>query len=1034
MIYARIVESSMRNPVIVMALTVVLLTVGVFQARRLPVDVLPDLTRPMVTVQTETSGLAPEDVEAQVTFPIETAVSGLQGVTRVRSLSSPGLSVVYVEFGWDSDPFRNRQLVAERIDSIRAQLAPVADPRIGPLTSLMGEIYLLALQATPASSSPQQVREYADWSLRPRLLGLPGVAQVMVIGGDVKQYEIRPDLERLRMNGVSLSQVNQAVSGFGSNTGAGFTEAHGAEFEIRSLGRPFRMEDLAQAAVAWRGTGPLRLGQLAELAVGTKLKRGDAGLNGQPAVILAIQKQPGADTVQLTRAIERTLAKSDGDLPVGVQRTTLFRQADFIEESIANVSESLLQGAVVVALVLLFFIASARVTLVALVAIPLSALVAILVLRGFGFTINTMTLGGLAIAVGELVDDAVVGIENAVRRMRRNSSLVEPLPPLRVIADATVEVRSGVLYASLLIALVFVPLLALEGVEGRLFVPLASAYMAAIAASFLVSITLVPLLLGLSLPVAASLPREPAWLTRFKSRYTGALHRILRAPAPVFWVIGLVAVAAVVAATQIPRSFLPAFNERTLTVNVLLQPGVSLEESNRIGALAETLSLQVPEVASVGRRTGRAEYDEHAEGVYYSELEMRLRAVGRKRADIVNDLRTHLAVLPGTLIFGQPISHRLDHLLSGVKAPLALKIFGDDPDVLRNLAEVARKRLADLPGLADVQIEKQALVPQLQIRVDPRRAAQYGATVPHVQDALTELTVGRSLSTIVEQERRYSLVLRLPQEKIRPDAIGRTLFDTPAGAVPLNWLADMATAQGPNQILREDLRRRMVVSAYAADNGFERSVEAASKVLAQIPLPAGYEFRLEGESLAGREASRHILQLAAISLLLMVAILYGRYRSLRLVLIALTTVPLAMIGGILALATTGTPLSVASLIGFVTLAGIAARNGILKVSHYLNLTLVESEDFGMPLILRGSSERLVPVLMTALIAAVALLPLLFAAEAPGKEILHPVAVVVFGGLIVGTVLDSFLTPLLFHRYGAAAVMRIQRHGNRQKLY
>ncbi|TXH06050.1 MAG: efflux RND transporter permease subunit [Nevskiaceae bacterium] len=1032
--YARIVESSMRNPVIVMALTVVLLTVGVFQARRLPVDVLPDLTRPMVTVQTEMSGLAPEDVEAQVTFPIETAVSGLQGVTRVRSLSSPGLSVVYVEFGWDSDPFRNRQLVAERIDSIRSQLASVADPRIGPLTSLMGEIYLVALQATPASSSPQQVREYADWSLRPRLLGLPGVAQVMVIGGDVKQYEIRPDLERLRMNGVSLSQINQAVSGFGSNTGAGFTEAHGAEFEIRSLGRPFRMEDLAQAAVAWRGTGPLRLGQLAELAVGTKLKRGDAGLNGQPAVILAIQKQPGADTVQLTRAIERTLAKSDGDLPVGVQRTTLFRQADFIEESIANVGESLLQGAVVVALVLLFFIASARVTLVALVAIPLSALVAILVLRGFGFTINTMTLGGLAIAVGELVDDAVVGIENAVRRMRRNSSLVEPLPPLRVIADATVEVRSGVLYASLLIALVFVPLLALEGVEGRLFVPLASAYMAAIAASFLVSITLVPLLLGLSLPVAASLPREPAWLTRFKSRYTGALHRILRAPAPVFWVIGLVAVAAVVAAMQIPRSFLPAFNERTLTVNVLLQPGVSLEESNRIGALAETLSLQVPEVASVGRRTGRAEYDEHAEGVYYSELEMRLRAVGRKRADIVNDLRTHLAVLPGTLIFGQPISHRLDHLLSGVKAPLALKIFGDDPDVLRNLAEVARKRLADLPGLADVQIEKQALVPQLQIRVDPRRAAQYGATVPHVQDALTELTVGRSLSTIVEQERRYSLVLRLPQEKIRPDAIGRTLFDTPAGAVPLNWLADMATAQGPNQILREDLRRRMVVSAYAADTGFERSVEAASKVLAQIPLPAGYEFRLEGESLAGREASRHILQLAAISLLLMVAILYGRYRSLRLVLIALTTVPLAMIGGILALATTGTPLSVASLIGFVTLAGIAARNGILKVSHYLNLTLVESEDFGMPLILRGSSERVVPVLMTALIAAVALLPLLFAAEAPGKEILHPVAVVVFGGLIVGTVLDSFLTPLLFHRYGAAAVMRIQRHGNRQTLY
>ncbi|WP_206362927.1 efflux RND transporter permease subunit [Stenotrophobium rhamnosiphilum] len=1034
MIYSRLVEVSLRNPVIVVALALILLAVGIFQTQQLPVDVLPDLTRPMVTVQAETAGLAPEDVESQVTFPLETALSGLQGVSRIRSLSSPGLSVVYAEFEWGTDPFRNRQLVAERVDSIRSQLAAIADPRIGPLTSLMGEIYLVALQAVPATSNPQQVREHADWSLRPKLLSLPGVAQVVVIGGEVKQYEIRPDLEKLKLHGVTLAQITEATSGFGNNTGASFADANGAEFAIRSLGRPLNLEDLAQTAVAWRGTGALRLGQVADVAVGAKLKRGDAGMNGQPAVILAIQKQPGTDTLQLTHAIEHALAESDVHLPKGTHRTTLFRQADFIDESVANVSEALLEGALVVALILFLFIASARITLVALLAIPLSVLAAILVLHGFGFTINTMTLGGLAIAVGELVDDAVVGIENVVRRLRRNAELIEPSPIWRVIADATLEVRSGILYASLLIVLVFVPLFALDGVEGRLFIPLASAYMAAIAASLVVSITLIPVLIRFSLPVTTQLPQEPAWLKRLKVRYTELLQRALAVPRPTFIVVGVLAVIAVVVATQLPRSFLPSFNERTLTVNVLLQPGISLEESNRVGALAETLSLKVPEVLSVGRRTGRAEFDEHAEGIYYSELEMKLRADGRKRAEVVADLRAKLSVLPGTLIFGQPISHRLDHLLSGVKAPLAVKIYGDDLAVLRDIAENVRKRLAEIPGLGDVQVEKQAAVPQLQVRVDPRRAAQYGASVPRVQDALTELTIGRTLSRVIEQERRFDLVLRLPQEKITPNVIGQTLFDTPAGAVPLNWLADIAIAEGPNQILREGQRRRIVVSAYSADGQFDHGAASVPNALKKIPLPAGYELKLEGESLAAQQATVRILQLALVSLLLMLAVLYSRYSSLRLALIVLANVPLAMVGGIFVLAITNTPISIASLIGFVTLAGIAARNGILKVSHYLNLVLAENERFGTALILRGSSERLAPVLMTALIAALALLPLLFSADAPGKEILHPVALVIFGGLVSSTLFDSFLTPLLFHRYGAAPLQRLQQQKQGAALY
>ena len=1034
MSYSRIVEASLRNPGIVVVLAVILLAVGAFQTRELPVDVLPDLTRPMVTVQAEAAGLAPEDVESQVTFPLETALSGLQGISRIRSLSSPGLSVVYAEFDWGTDPFRNRQLVAERIDSIRSQLSPIADPRIGPLTSLMGEIYLVALQALPENSSPQRVREHADWMLRPKLLGLPGVAQVIVIGGEVKQYEIHPDLEKLKMNNITLQQIDQAAAGFGNNTGASFADAHGAEFAIRSLGRPLKLEDLEQTAVAWRGNGALRLGQVADVTIGARLKRGDAGVNGQPAVILAIQKQPGADTLQLTRAIEATLNDSDANLPKGTQRTTLFRQADFIEESVSNVSEALLQGAVVVALVLLLFIASARITLVALAAIPLSVLAAILVLHGFGFTINTMTLGGLAIAVGELVDDAVVGIENVVRRLRRNVALVNPLPVTRVIADATLEVRSGILYASLLIVLVFVPLFALDGVEGRLFIPLASAYMAAIAASLVVSITLVPVLIKLALPVKLQLPKEPKWLAALKSRYAQLLKRALDKPKPVYIVVAILAALAIIITTQLPRSFLPAFNERTLTVNVLLQPGVSLEESNHVGALAESLSLKVPEVESAGRRTGRAEFDEHAEGLYYSELEIKLRAKGRKRSEVVADLRAKLSVLPATLVFGQPISHRLDHLLSGVKAPLAIKIYGDDLAVLRDIAEKVRKQLSAIPGLDDVQVEKQALVPQLQVRVNPRRAAQYGASVPRVQDALTTLTIGRTLSRVIEGEKRFDLVLRLPQEKISPDMIGQTLFDTPAGAVPLSWLSDIETAEGPNQILREGLRRRIVVSAYSGDARFDHGVASEPDVLKKIPLPAGYELKVEGESFAAQQASTRILQLAAISLLLMLAVLYSRYGSLRLALLVLANVPLAMVGGFFMLALTSTPLSIASLIGFVTLAGIAARNGILKVSHYLNLATVEQESFGTTLILRGSAERLVPVLMTALIAALALLPLLFSADAPGKEILHPVALVIFGGLISSTLLDSFLTPLLFHRYGAAPLQRLQGQGQGSTLY
>ena len=1022
--FARIVEASLRGRVLVLAAAIVLLALGVRAARELSVDVLPDLTRPMVTVQAESAGLAPEDVESLVTFPIETALSGLQDVARIRSVTSPGLAVVYAEFDWNSDPWRDRQLVAERIDTIRSQLAPIAEPRIGPLTSLMGEILLVSLQSRGGDTSPQQLRELADWTLRPKLLALPGVAQVLAIGGEVKQYEIHPDVQRMRLDGISLAQINETARGFGNNSGAGVAFAGGSEYAIRGIGRPFRLEDLAQAAVAWRGTGSIRLGQVADVAVGSRLKRGDAGFNGKPAVILSIQKQPGADTLQLTKAVEAVFAQREGRLlPDDVQAINVFRQADFIEESIANVNQALLHGALIVALTLLLFLAGGRATLVSLAAIPLSVAAAILTLGLFGLSVNTMTLGGLAIAIGELVDDAVVGVENVIRRLRENALKTIPEPLLPVIVRATVEVRSGILYATLLIVLAFVPLFALQGVEGRLFAPLGVAYIAAILASLVVAMTLTPALSYFAFAQRVAPPQERAWLHFFKARYAGALQAVLRAPRIPLLFTALLLLGALLAVWQLPRAFLPAFNERTLTLNLLLRPGVSLDASNEIGLAAERLALGVPEVASVGRRTGRAEQDEHAEGLHYSELDIALRAGGRPRAEVVADLRSRLSALPATLIFGQPISHRLDHLLSGVRAPLAVKLYGDDLGELRRLAEQVVERLHDIAGFADVQAEPQAETPQLRVRVDARRAAQYGVSPPRVEDALSELTVGGTLSRIVEGERRFDLVVRMPQASLDPATIGDILIDAPAGAVPLHWLGDIETASGPNQILRENLHRRIAVSAYPGVGRFDQAVQIAHERLADLPLPPGYELHLEGEFQAQAAAARRIGGLSLLSLLLMLALLYARYRSLRFSLIILGNVPLAMIGGIAALALTHTPLSVASLVGFVALAGIAARNGILKLSRYLQLAR-EGEPFGDTLILRGSGERLTPVLMTALIAAAALLPLLGSADAPGKEILHPVALVIFGGLISGTLLDSFLTPLLFRRFGAAPLRRL----------
>lgn len=1051
--YARILRWSLRSQGLVLALALVLLVAGLDTARRLQVDVLPDLTRPTVSVQVEAAGRAPEEVEAEITQPLEAVLGGLPDITRLRSVSAPGLTILYAEFDWHSDPYRNRQLVAERLEAARGQLPDGLQPRIGPVTSLMSEVLLIALsdaegrqasrfrperaehaglehEAASSDGNPaapydpdrehaMDLRDAADWTLRPALLAVPGVAQVTVLGGETRQYEIRPDLARLRQLGVTLAELVAATQGHARNLGAGYADAGGREIVLRSIGRPIDLDALRQVAVARRGTAIVRVGQIAEVAVGTRLKRGDAGVDGEPAVMLAIQKQPNVDTLRLTAALEARLDALAAALPPGIERVTVFRQADFIRHAIDNVRTALRDGAAIVALVLFAFLLSGRATLIALLAIPLSVVTAILALRLAGLGINTMTLGGLAIAVGELVDDAVVGIENVARRLR-TEPVVHAGQRLRLIARATLEVRAGVLLATVLIVLAVLPLFALGGIEGRLFAPLVLAYVAAILASLIVAITVTPVLCALAFGRAPSrVPVEPRWLTALKRVYVAALARVLARSGGLAAFTALLLVAAVLLALARPRSFLPAFNESTLTVNLVAQPGVSLAVSNRLGRLAEQQLLTVPEVATVGRRTGRAELDEHAEGLHYSELDVVLRPDRRRpREAILADLRAALAALPAQVTIGQPIAHRLDHLLSGVRAPLVVKLRGADLAVLRDRAAEVQRLLAGIPTLADVQIEALAEVPQLRLRIDARAAAQYGIAPTRAQEALAALTVGQTLSQVVEGEQRHALTLWLPDAARRAETIGSVLIDGLAGTVPLAAIASLDPGVGPNQILREQQQRRLVVTAYPAPGRFDEGADAAQALLLHLPLPPGYTLQVEGEATARAAASQRLIALAALSLLLMLAVLVRRERSWRHSLIVLGNVPLAFIGGIGALAVADVPLSIASLIGFVSLAGIAARNGILKLSHFERLRRHDGLPFGRELVLRGSGERLVPVLMTALVALLALLPLLADASEPGHEILHPVALVIFGGLLSATLLDSFVTPALYLRFGA----------------
>jgi HME family heavy-metal exporter len=1022
-----LLDFSLKNRMIVILLSAISMVYGAYTLSKMPVDVFPDLNKPTVTIMTEAGGMASEEVEQLITFPLETAMNGLPGVEAIRSVSSAGLSFIYVTFDWSVDIYRARQMVSERLSSMDGAIPDGIVSRMGPISSIMGEIMQIAIPIDESKISSMQVREYADWVLRPRLMAIPGVAQVIPIGGQVRQFQVQPNTRRMAELGLSILQIEDALRGYSANTSGGFLESNNREYLIRHIGRTSSLEDLKNIAVSNRNGQTILLRQVADITFAPAVKRGDAGYEGGPAVILGVQKQPSADTVALTKKIESAIAELKQGLPTGMDAPKVtFRQASFIDASISTLEGKLIGASIFVAVVLYFFLGTIRPVLISLTAIPVSILLTALVFKYFGLSINTMTLGGLAIAIGGLVDDAVVDVENVIRRLRVNldKASLDQLSPLAIVRAASLEVRTGIIYATAIIVLVFIPLFALPGIEGRLFVPLGIAFIVSTLASLLVSVTITPVLCFYLLPSMQSLrDHDTKIVTWLKSHYEVQLSRLLAAPKKSL----MYAFASViVAAASVPfmaSSFLPPFNEGTLLIGLRLNPGVSLSESAGVASQAEKLVRQVPEVTYVGRRSGRAELDEHAEGVHVSELDVGLKPAGdldRSMAEIQADIRSRLVNLPAAIAIGQPISHRIDHMLSGVRSQIAIKIFGDDLDVLRSQADLLRSKLAGIEGLVDLEIEKQVLAPQIKVRIDYDKAAQYGVSTSQIMATLQGMVEGERLSQIIEGNRRFALVIKLPDSARNLEGLADILIDTPNGKIPLSKIASIEDGDGPNQISRDGGKRRIVLSANASKRALSDIVADIRAVISNQTLPEGYFITLDGQFKAQEEASKVIGLLSIGSFLLMFAVLNNRYKSMRLSLMIMSNIPLAMVGAVIGLWISGQPLSIAALIGFITLAGISVRNGILKISHYLNLMQSEGELFSLAMIIRGSIERLSPVLMTALVTAFALAPLLFEAERPGTEILHPVAVVIFSGLISSTLLDTFLTPVMFWLYGKKA--------------
>lgn len=1020
----RIIRFSLTHRLFVIALGILITAYGLFTVSRMPVDVFPDLNRPTVNIMTEAPGMAPEEVETLVTLPLETVLNGLPGVERVRSTTGIGLSVIYVEFAWDTDIYRNRQLVSEKLQLAKEKLPQGVTPVMGPIASIMGEIQLIGLSAPDGKVSPLDLRTYADWTIRPRLLAIPGVAQVIGIGGGVKQYQILLSAEKIQKVQIPLEEIEKSLSKISLNTTGGYIDIEKKEFLIRNIGTIRSEEDIKNTVVGLHLGRPIFVKDIAEVKIGAQIKRGDGSVNGKPAVILSVQKQPGANTVELTETVDAALKELEKSLPPGAVLTKdLFKQAHFIEAAVDNVKEALRDGTILVLAVLFIFLMNFRTTAITLTAIPLSFLVTAIVFHYLGLSVNTMTLGGLAVAIGELVDDAIVDVENVFRRLKENKSLSNPLPTLQVVYNASSEVRNSIVFATIIVVLVFLPLFYMSGIEGRLFIPLGVAYIVSLLASLFVSLTITPVLCSILLSKDKLIEHEDSKLVKkLKDWDRKLLEKALDHHKPI--IAGTLALfaASLLLIPFMGKDFLPKFNEGTATITVLAQPGISLDESNKIGMRVEEIFLSIPEIKSVARRTGRAELDEHAEGVHSSEIDVDFKPGGRHREIVLDEMRTKMKQVEGVFVnIGQPISHRLDHLLSGVRAQIAIKVFGSDLGVLRSKASEIYKALEGTKGLVDLQVEQQVLIPQVKIQLLREEAAKYGIVLGELSETLEKALNGEVISQVLDQQRTFNVYMRFDdRSRANLDVMKKTALKImPDGTkITLEKVADVYESQGPNQVSRENAQRRIVISANSSDRDLDSLISEIQKnIHSKVQLPEGYFIQYGGQFESQRSASKLILLLGILSLIGVFVVLYAHFKSSFIAVQIMLNIPMALIGSLVAIYFSDRTFSIATMVAFITLCGIASRNGIMMISHYLHLMKYEGEEFTKEMVIRGSLERLVPVLMTALTAILGLLPLVLAKGAPGKEILHPVAVVIVGGLLSSTLLDMFVTPTVFFHFG-----------------
>ena len=1042
-----IIRFALKQRLLVIAVALFLVGYGTWQAVQAPIDVFPDLNRPRVVIMTEAPGLAPEEVETLITFPIETAVNGANGVQAVRSSSGVGISVIYVEFDWNTDIYNDRQIVNERLQLVQERMPQGVKPTLAPISSIMGQILMLGMWSDEGATEPLELRTLGDWVVRQRLLTIPGVSQVFTIGGGRKQFQVLVDPDAMLRFGVSLHEVKQAVQNSNENATGGYLDEQGPnELLVRALGRIQSIEDLQKVVVTMREGRPIALAQIARVVEGPQVKRGDSSAwvrneegeySGGPAVILTVNKQPGADTRRVTEDVMAAIDDLRPSLPSDLRIEPLYTQKSFIDRAIENVAEALRDGGILVVIILFLFLMNVRTTFITLTAIPLSILMTAIVFSVFGLSINTMTLGGLAVAIGELVDDAIVDVENIYRRLKENRSSENPKHPLLVVFRASIEIRNSIVFGTMIVILVFLPLFALSGMEGRLFAPLGVAYIVSILSSLLVSLTVTPVLSYWLLGKQKLKGHEKdgfvlraiKWVGDKVIRFSLAVPRLNLAVTAV-----LVALAGLFL-VSLERDFLPPFNEGAVQLNVVLPPGTSLATSNDIAGRVETRLRQIEDIKGFVRRTGRAELDEHAEGVNMSEFILELDPESpRSREEQLEEIREAMADIPGIVTaVEQPIAHLISHMISGVKAQIGIKIYGDDLDLLRRKAGEMEAVMGTVPGVTDLLVEPQVIIPQMRIELDRDKLLLYGLSAVEVNEFIETALNGQVVSEILIGQRTFDLMLRLDEDyRENLQTLRRLTIDlADGGKLPLESVANIYESGGPNTINREDVRRRIVLQCNVSDRGVVDVVQDIQEKVQPLveSLPPGYFVQYSGQFESQQSASRVIGLLFVVSLVGVFLVLYTMFRSVNLSLQVMMALPMAFIGSVAALVFTGQTLTVAAMVGFISLAGIASRNGILLLNHYLHLVQHEGEDWTKEMIVRAGLERLAPVLMTALTSGIGLVPLVMAAGEPGKEILYPVATVILGGLISSTLLDFFVHPALFWLIGLKSAERVVNEAN-----